>query len=68
MGTLATQPEGPKRQEHDPGNPDAIYTYDPTLVGAEGAVLLMPGKEGRRCWICGCLLNVHLALARSLCY
>jgi dimethylargininase len=34
--------------EHDPGNPDAIYTYDPTLVGSEGAVLLMPGKEGRR--------------------
>lgn len=34
--------------EHDPGNPDAIYTYDPTLVGAEGAVLLRPGKEGRR--------------------
>lgn len=34
--------------EHDPGNPDAIYTYDPTLVGAEGAVLLLPGKEGRR--------------------
>ncbi len=34
--------------EHDPGNPDAIYTYDPTLVGAEGAVLLRPGKKGRR--------------------
>jgi N-dimethylarginine dimethylaminohydrolase len=34
--------------EHDPGNPDAIYTYDPTLVGAAGAVLLLPGKEGRR--------------------
>lgn len=34
--------------EHDPGNPDAIYTYDPTLVGPEGAVLLLPGKEGRR--------------------
>jgi N-dimethylarginine dimethylaminohydrolase len=33
---------------HDPGNPDAIYTYDPTLVGASGAVLLRPGKEGRR--------------------
>jgi len=33
---------------HDPGNPDAIYTYDPTLVGAQGAVLLRPGKEGRR--------------------
>ena len=34
--------------EHDPGNPDAIYTYDPTLVGRDGAVLLRPGKEGRR--------------------
>jgi N-dimethylarginine dimethylaminohydrolase len=34
--------------EHDPGNPDAIYTYDPTLVGQGGAVLLLPGKEGRR--------------------
>ena len=34
--------------EHDRGNPDAIYTYDPTLVGREGAVLLLPGKEGRR--------------------
>jgi N-dimethylarginine dimethylaminohydrolase len=34
--------------EHDPGNPDAIYTYDPTLVGAAGAVLLLPGKTGRR--------------------
>ena len=34
--------------EHDPGNPDAIYTYDPTLVGPDGAVLLLPCKEGRR--------------------
>jgi N-dimethylarginine dimethylaminohydrolase len=33
---------------HDPGNPDAIYVYDPVLVGGEGAVLLRPGKEGRR--------------------
>src|SRR6478735_5049533 len=33
---------------HDPGNPDAIYVYDPVLVGNEGAVLLRPGKEGRR--------------------
>jgi dimethylargininase len=33
---------------HDPGNPDAIYAYDPTLVGRDGAVLLRPGKEGRR--------------------
>ena len=33
---------------HDPGNPDAIYAHDPVLVGSEGAVLLRPGKEGRR--------------------
>ncbi len=33
---------------HDPGNPDAIYAYDPTLVGSAGAVLLRPGKAGRR--------------------
>jgi N-dimethylarginine dimethylaminohydrolase len=29
------------------GNPDAIYAYDPVLVGARGAVLLRPGKDGR---------------------
>jgi dimethylargininase len=33
---------------HDPGNPDAIYVYDPVLVGTGGAVLLRPGKEARR--------------------
>ena len=33
---------------HDAGNPDAIYVYDPVLVGAGGAVLLRPGKEARR--------------------
>jgi dimethylargininase len=33
---------------HDPGNPDAIYVYDPVLVGSAGAVLLRPGKKGRR--------------------
>jgi dimethylargininase len=32
---------------HDRGNPDAIYVYDPVLVGDQGAVLLRPGKEGR---------------------
>jgi N-dimethylarginine dimethylaminohydrolase len=31
----------------EPGNPDAIYAYDPVLVGERGAVLLRPGKEGR---------------------
>lgn len=34
--------------EHDPGNPDALYAYDPALVGDDGAVLLRPGKESRR--------------------
>jgi len=33
--------------EHDPGNPDAIYVYDPVLVGDDRAVLLRPGKQGR---------------------
>jgi dimethylargininase len=33
---------------HDPGNPDALYPYDPVLVGRDGAVLLRPGKVGRR--------------------
>src|SRR6187551_3159031 len=33
--------------EGEPGNPDSIYTYDPVLVGEEGAVLLRPGKDGR---------------------
>ena len=33
---------------HDPGNPDAIYAYDPVLVGEAGAVLLRPGKDRRR--------------------
>jgi dimethylargininase len=33
---------------HEPGNPDAMYVYDPVLVGRKGAVLLRPGKEGRR--------------------
>jgi dimethylargininase len=29
-------------------DPDAIYAYDPALVGDDGAVMLRPGKEGRR--------------------
>jgi N-dimethylarginine dimethylaminohydrolase len=28
--------------------PDAIYVYDPSLVSDRGAILLRPGKEGRR--------------------
>jgi dimethylargininase len=29
-------------------DPDAIYAYDPAIVGEDGAVMLRPGKEGRR--------------------
>ncbi len=29
------------------GNPDAIYTYDPSLIVDDGAVILRPGKPGR---------------------
>jgi dimethylargininase len=29
-------------------NPDAIYAYDPALVTDEGALMLQPGKDGRR--------------------
>lgn len=29
-------------------DPDALYVYDPALVADAGAVLLRPGKEGRR--------------------
>ena len=32
---------------HGP-DPDAIYTYDPAIVADAGAILLRPGKEGRR--------------------
>jgi dimethylargininase len=31
-----------------PACPDAIYVYDPALVTDRGALLLRPGKEGRR--------------------
>jgi N-dimethylarginine dimethylaminohydrolase len=31
-----------------PGDPDAIYAYDPTLVTDAGVIPLRPGKEGRR--------------------
>jgi dimethylargininase len=31
-----------------PNDPDAIYAYDPALMTDAGAVLLRPGKEGRR--------------------
>src|SRR5262245_26118668 len=44
--------------EGEPGNPDAIYVYDPLLVGDEGAVLLRPGKD--------CRLGEPAALERDL--
>lgn len=31
-----------------PGDPDAIYAYDPALLTDRGAILLRPGKPGRR--------------------
>jgi N-dimethylarginine dimethylaminohydrolase len=31
-----------------PGDPDAIYAYDPVLVTDEGVIPLRPGKPGRR--------------------
>jgi dimethylargininase len=34
--------------ESVPGDPDAIYAYDPVLVAAGGAILLRPGKPGRQ--------------------
>ena len=31
-----------------PGDPDAVYAYDPTLLTDAGVLPLRPGKEGRR--------------------
>ncbi len=31
-----------------PGNPDAIYAFDPVLITDRGVIALRPGKEGRR--------------------
>ncbi len=31
-----------------PGDPDAIYAYDPTLLTDAGVLPLIPGKQGRR--------------------
>ena len=31
-----------------PGDPDAIYAFDPAIVTERGAIVLRPGKEGRR--------------------
>jgi N-dimethylarginine dimethylaminohydrolase len=32
----------------EPGNLDSMYVYDPALVTPHGAILLQPGKAGRR--------------------
>ncbi len=37
---VAETPHGP--------DPDAIYVYDPAIVAESGAILLRPGKDGRR--------------------
>jgi dimethylargininase len=34
-------------EEPVPGDPDAIYAYDPVLIGSRGAILLEIGKPGR---------------------
>ena len=34
-------------EEPVPGDPDAIYAYDPVLIGSEGAILLRIGKACR---------------------
>ena len=34
-------------QKPVPGDPDAIYVYDPVLIGPSGALLLRIGKQGR---------------------
>ncbi|MCP9487874.1 MAG: arginine deiminase family protein [Gaiellaceae bacterium MAG52_C11] len=54
---------------HDAGNPDAIYAYDPVLVGAAGVVALRPGKEGRRRepdGVAAALRDVGLPVAHEL--
>ena len=35
-------------EERVPDDPDALYVYDPALVSDRGAIVLRPGKEGRR--------------------
>lgn len=35
-------------EEPVPGDPDAIYVYDPALPTDDGVILLRPGKPGRR--------------------
>ena len=54
---------------HDASNPDAIYTYDPVLVGDAGVVVLRPGKEGRRRepgGVAAALVNAGVPVAHEL--
>ena len=49
-GRSSSAPAPPSRwvPRAAPGDPDAIYAYDPVLLTDAGAILLRPGKEGRR--------------------
>ena len=47
--------------EPDHGNPDAIYVFDSAIVCDRGAILLRPGKEGRR----GEVAHMRADLARA---
>ena len=49
-------------EEPAPGDPDAIYPYDPVLIGPDGAILLRIGKPGRLAEAAA--LEPALALAR----
>lgn len=42
-GAEVVRAGGPSRP-----NPDAIYAFDPAIVSDRGAIVLRPGKEGRR--------------------
>jgi len=44
-----------------PGDPDAIYAYDPILMTDAGAILLNPGKPGRRREPEACAADLHAA-------
>lgn len=46
--TLVAAGAGVIEARGEPGNLDSIYVYDPTLVTPHGAILLQPGKAGRR--------------------
>ncbi len=43
------------------GDPDSIYAYDPILMTDDGAIVLRPGKEGRRREPAALALDLHAA-------